>query len=56
MKYKNTTKGILKCRAFDSKLEKKVFKLKPGEEKEFGNEIDFPGLEKVKEKADKKTK
>ena len=55
MKYKNTTKGILKFRAHDSKGIKKVFELKAGTEMESDREVHLGGLEKVgKGKSNKK--
>jgi len=53
MKYKNTTKGVLKFRAFNVKMEKEVFIVEPGKEIELGKEINFMGMEKVKEKEKK---
>ena len=55
MKYKNTTKGNLKFRAFDKSMNKIKFDLKPEEEVELGKEAIFGGLERV-EKETKKTK
>lgn len=52
MRYKNTTKGILKFRANDSKGEKKIFELKPEEEFESDREVHLGGLE-LTEKAGK---
>ena len=49
MKYKNVTKNVLKFRAHDKKMVKKVFELKPNETLEFGKEVDHNGLELVEE-------
>ena len=56
LKYKNVTEGILKFRAHDGKMVKKVFELKPNQEVELGSEARFGGLELVKEEANKKSK
>ncbi len=50
MKYKNITKGILRFRAHNIKLEKELFIVKPGKEIETGVNIKVKGLEKVSEK------
>ena len=54
MKYKNTTKGVLKFRAYDKDMLKRVFMLKPSEEVELGKEAHLGGLEMVEEKVSKK--
>ena len=50
------TKEILKFRAHDLKLNKKVFELKPGEEIELGTESKLGGLELVRKGEKKKKK
>ena len=49
MKYKNTTKEVLKFRAHDSKGIVRVFELKPGKELELDREFFHGGLELVEE-------
>ncbi len=51
MKYKNTTKGILRFRASDKSGQKQVFELKPGEEFESDRTVSLGGLEKLSKGA-----
>ncbi|MAF50797.1 MAG: hypothetical protein CMH64_01775 [Nanoarchaeota archaeon] len=58
MKYKNTSKRVLKFRAHDSKGNKKLFELKPGKEMESDREVRLgeEGLEEVGKGTSKKSK
>ena len=51
MKYKNITRVPQKFRAFDTKMVKKVFDVKPGGEIETGVKIDWKGMELIKEQV-----
>ena len=56
MKYKNTTKGILRFKAHEANGVKTSFALQPKEEVElYRNDLEIEGLEKAEKKI-KKTK
>ena len=47
MKYKNTTKNILKFRAIHPKGEKMVFEIKPGQTIETQDKMELKGMELI---------
>jgi len=51
MKYKNKSEKELVFRAYNSKMEKVVFRVKPGDVIEVGSPVKFGGMEKEKEKT-----
>lgn len=54
-RYKNVTNKTLRFRAFDGKMNKKVFTLEPGKEIDLGKEAKLGGLEQSekRKKGDK---